>query len=129
VFGSPLPQHNVSNAQFKTAATSVLDETNKRLQAKGVQGVGMDIISKLQPGAHADGIEPSIGRVVKFVPKGNGMTKKFEKMHEQEFQKMEGIDGFSKRRGISPKRTVVEEGGWRDAGQTERKGYCSQEET
>jgi hypothetical protein len=108
IFGSPLPQHNVSNAQFKTAAASVLDEMNKRLQAEGVQGVGMNLITKLQPGAHADGIEPLIGRAVKFVPKGNGMATKFEKLHEQEFQKMEGIDGFSKRRGISPKRTMHE---------------------
>ena len=68
----------------------------------------MDLIQQCQPGAHADGVKPLIGREVKFVPKGNGMAKKFEKMHEQVFKKMEGIDGFSKRRGISPKRSADE---------------------
>jgi len=105
IFGSPLPQHNVSNAQFKSAATNVLEEMNKRLQVDGVQGVGMEIIGKLQPGAHADGVKPLVDREMKHMPKGSGMTEKFEKMHEEEFKKMEGIDGFSRRRGISPKKS------------------------
>jgi hypothetical protein len=108
IFGSPLPQHNVSNDQFKTAASSVLDEMNKRLQEEGIQGVGMDLISKLQPGAHVNGIQPLVGRKVKLMPKNSGMTEKFEKMHEEEFKKMEGIDGFSKRRKMSPKRSAEE---------------------
>lgn len=108
IFGSPLPQHNVSNAQFKTAAASVLDEINKRLQADGVQGVGMDIIGKLQPGAHVDGVEPIANRKVKLMPKRDGMTEKFKSLHEEEFKKMEGIDGFSKRRGILPKKSAAE---------------------
>jgi hypothetical protein len=97
VFGSPLPQHNVTNDQFKSVAASVLGEMNKRLQAEGVQGVGADIISKLQPGAHDDVVESHVGRKVNFKSKGSGMTEKFEKMHEEEFKKMEGIDGFFKR--------------------------------
>jgi hypothetical protein len=103
IFGSPLPQHKVSNAQFKTAAASVLDEMNKRLQVDGVQGVPMDMIRKLQSGAHADGVKPLLDREVHLMPKASDMTKKFEKMHEEEFRKMEGIDGFSKRRGMLPK--------------------------
>jgi hypothetical protein len=104
IFGLPLPQHNVSNAQFKLPVFLTM---SKRLQAEGVQGIGMDIISKLQPGAHADGIEPPIGRAKKFVPKVNGMTKKFEGMREQVPE--DGVDRWVfEEEGISRKRTMNE---------------------
>ncbi|RDB28311.1 hypothetical protein Hypma_001307 [Hypsizygus marmoreus] len=109
VFGSPLPQHNVTNTQFKSAAASVLEEMNKRLREEGVAGVGMDLISKLQPGAHANGVGARSDRDAKTLSKtGSGLTEKFEKMHEEEFKKMEGIDGFMRRRGMSPKKDVPE---------------------
>ncbi|KAF5384087.1 hypothetical protein D9615_003209 [Tricholomella constricta] len=98
IFGSPLPQHNVSNAQFKSAAASVLEEMNKRLQNEGVDGVGMDLISRLQPGAHAQGM-PALGtREAKEAPKTSGVKAKFNELHAEEFDKMEGIDSFVRRR-------------------------------
>lgn len=99
VFGSPLPQHNVTNTQFRAAAASVLEEMNKRLQHEGVDGVGLDIIAKLHPGAHS--VEDlTMSRNVKPLPgsRRGDIKEKFEKMHEVEFNKMEGIDGLLKRR-------------------------------
>ncbi|KAG6380290.1 hypothetical protein JVT61DRAFT_8398 [Boletus reticuloceps] len=45
VFGSSLPQHNMSNLQFRTAADSVLDEMNKRLAEEGVEAVDADLLN------------------------------------------------------------------------------------
>lgn len=104
IFGSPLPQHNVTNTQFKSAAASVLEEMNKRLREEGVEGVGMDLISKLQPGAHSNGVGMLTNRDPKPLLKTNGIKEKFEKMHEEEFKKMEGIDGLVKRRNMSPQK-------------------------
>ncbi|KAG6853520.1 hypothetical protein C0991_003515 [Blastosporella zonata] len=103
VFGSPLPQHNVSNMQFKSAAASVLDEMNKRLHQDGVEGVGMDLISRLQPGAHALGTGILGPRETKEAPKANAFRQKFDELHAEEFSKMEGIDSLVKRRGLMPK--------------------------
>lgn len=99
VFGSPLPQHNVTNTQFRAAAASVLEEMNKRLQQEGVDGVGLDIITKLHPGAHSQE-DMNMPRDVKPLPGGRRgeIKEKFERMHEVEFTKMEGIDGMLKRR-------------------------------
>ena len=106
IFGSPLPQHNVNNDQFKTAASSVLDEMNRRLDAQGVDVVGMDLIAKLQPGAHVLGVsdvamsKPETQKTVDEFYK-----EKFERLHEAEFNKMEGIDGLVRRKGgISPRK-------------------------
>ncbi|KAG6830399.1 hypothetical protein H0H92_000895 [Tricholoma furcatifolium] len=100
VFGSPLPQHSVSNTQFKSAAASVLEEMNKRLAQDGVNGVGMDLISRLQPGAR-----PQIPKPLetKDVVKKGVFKEKFDEIHAQESTKMEGIDSFVKRRGLVPK--------------------------
>ncbi|KAJ2922126.1 hypothetical protein H1R20_g14968, partial [Candolleomyces eurysporus] len=97
VFGSPLPQHRVSDAQFKTAAASVLEEMNKRLQDQGVDGVDTTIISRLHPGAtNRSELE---SRPTAALPRSRAELKeKFETAHQQEFQKMEGIDGYMKRR-------------------------------
>src|SRR6202041_1818857 len=46
IFGSPLPQNNLSNPQFSNAASSVLGEMNRRLAEAGVDGVGMDILKR-----------------------------------------------------------------------------------
>ncbi|KAG5643325.1 hypothetical protein DXG03_001175 [Asterophora parasitica] len=101
VFGSPLPQHNVSDAQFKSAAASVLEEMNKRLQNDGIAGVGMDLIGRLQPGAHADGVPVQNARKAKEMPKTAGVKEKFEEQHAEEFNKMEGIDSFVRRRAAA----------------------------
>ncbi|TFK31716.1 hypothetical protein BDQ12DRAFT_693663 [Crucibulum laeve] len=100
VFGSPLPQHNVSNDQFRSAAASVLEEMNKRLQDEGVEGVGMNLISTLQAGAHSQSDLAKLSRETKALPdpQRGEIKEKFERVHEQEFKKMEGIDGFLKRR-------------------------------
>lgn len=110
VFGSPLPQHRVSDVQFRTAAASVLEEMNKRLQQDGIEGVDTSVISRLHPGTHsAADLEP---RELKPLPRLKGEFKgKFDQKHDEEFQKMEGIDGFVKRRGISPNKDEVSASG------------------
>ena len=52
IFGSPLPQHNISNTQFRVAATSVLEEMSKRLREEGADEIQSDIIAKLHPHAN-----------------------------------------------------------------------------
>lgn len=98
IFGSPLPKHRVSNHQFRVAAASVLEEMNKRLQEEGVQGVGLDIINNLHPGAHSQ--KDLALRDIEALPgnKRGEIKEKFEKMHEEEFRKMEGIDVVVKRK-------------------------------
>ena len=102
LFGSPL--HGVSNIQFQAAATSVLEEMNKRLGTSGVKGVGMEIVTKLQPGAHTQAqlacdVKPLPALATKNDMKGDReITKKFDDMHKAEFDKMEGIDGLVKRK-------------------------------
>lgn len=102
LFGSPL--HSVSNTQFQAAATSVLEEMNKRLGTSGVEGVGMEIVTKLQRGAHTQAQLACDVKPLPALETGNGMkgnreiTKKFDNMHKAEFDKMEGIDGLVKRK-------------------------------
>ncbi|KAF5392772.1 hypothetical protein D9757_001028 [Collybiopsis confluens] len=101
VFGSPLPQHRVSDAQFKSAATSVLEEMNKRLLADGVDTIGTSLISNLRPGA-AD-LSPSTkksytNREIKPLRKSFGVKSKFEKAHQDQFQAMESIAGYLDRK-------------------------------
>jgi hypothetical protein len=95
MFGSPHPKDNVSNDQFRSAAAAVLDEMNQRLKEDGVDEIGLEIISKLHPGAKK---EPP--REIKPIPasKRGEITDKFQKMHDQEFQKMQGIDDVLKKR-------------------------------
>ena len=105
IFGSPLPKHRVSNHQFRVAAASVLEEMNKRLQEEGVQGVNLDIINNLHPGAHSQ--KDLATRDIRALPgnKRGEIKEKFEKMHEEEFKKMEGIDMLVKRKAErSPKK-------------------------
>ncbi|XP_006455361.1 hypothetical protein AGABI2DRAFT_121282 [Agaricus bisporus var. bisporus H97] len=102
IFGSPLPQHSISNTQFKTAATTVLEEMNQRLRSEGVKGVGMDIVDKLKQGAHTqEDLERENKRPVQTVKekrrKGE-ITKKFDEVHQAEFDKMEGIV----KKGVAP---------------------------
>ena len=97
VFGSPLPKHRVSDAQFKSAAASVLEEMNKRLQVDGVAGVDTGLIGRLHPGAHKNADLSSRDLKPLLKPKGE-MKEKFDQAHQQQFQKMEGIDAFVKRK-------------------------------
>ncbi|KAG6883941.1 hypothetical protein C0993_002606, partial [Termitomyces sp. T159_Od127] len=100
IFGSPLPQHRVSDLQFKSAAASVLEEMNKRLQQDGVDGIGLDLVTKLQPGAHAVGAGILGPLEEKELPKTKIYKEKFDKLHEEDFSKMEGIDSLVRRRGL-----------------------------
>lgn len=80
LFGSPLPQHRVSNNDFGKAAFSVLDEMNKRLGLEGDQKVGIDILAK---------------RDLPDVSNSRGPTKRdgirFDKAHQDAFTKMDSI--------------------------------------
>jgi hypothetical protein len=91
IFGSPLPQNNLSNVQFSSAATSVLDEMNKRLAKAGVDGLGVDILERKRlsdAGLGLVGVAGGSGN--KGV--GSGTSAKFQKMHEEAFARMKGID-------------------------------------
>ena len=111
IFGSPLPQHNVSNIQFRVAAASVLEEMNKRLREEGVDEIQSDIIAKLHPDAHI--VQNTADRrEIKPIPgtKRGEIKEKFQKLHESEFEKMEGIDALVKRRAErSPQKSTGEE--------------------
>lgn len=98
-FGSPLPKDRVSDAQFRSAAASVLEEMNQRLREDGVDDIGLDIIAKLHPGA-----SPGPARDIKPLPSAKraggagAITDKFAKAHSQEFDRMQGIDETVRRR-------------------------------
>ncbi|KAJ3505536.1 hypothetical protein NLJ89_g7365 [Agrocybe chaxingu] len=99
VFGSPSPQHRVSNRQFRAAAASVLEEMNARLRAEGVAEIGTDIVDRLHPDRKVTEQE----REIKPLPsnKRGEISSKFDKVHEEEFSKMEGIDNVFKRKQTS----------------------------
>ncbi|EAU84113.1 hypothetical protein CC1G_06975 [Coprinopsis cinerea okayama7 len=99
VFGSPLPKHRVSNAQFASAAASVLEEMNKRLQEDGVEGVDTSIIDRLHPGAsNRQSLSPQEVKPLPATRNTGEHKEKFDSLHQKEFAKMEGIDGMLKRR-------------------------------
>ncbi|KII91798.1 hypothetical protein PLICRDRAFT_82004, partial [Plicaturopsis crispa FD-325 SS-3] len=80
VFGSPLPQHNLSNKQFRTAATSVLEEMNKRLAGAGVEQVSIDVLDRSKrPASEVD------------LTARPAADERFGKAHEQVFSKMDSI--------------------------------------
>lgn len=84
VFGSPLPQNNMSNLQFRTTAQSVLDEMNKRLAEVGVEAVDANVLNDRRTTTE-ESIEKqeSDGRV--------RVGDIFEKIHQREFDKMDSI--------------------------------------
>ena len=93
VFGSPLPQHNTSNLQFRSAAQSVLDEMNKRLAEEGVEAVDANVLNN--PRATA---EESVERQEGNAPLRAGDI--FEKIHQKEFDKMDSITShYAAKRG------------------------------
>jgi hypothetical protein len=105
IFGSPNPRHSVSDDQFRAAAASVLEEMNQRLREDGVDEIELEIISKLHPSR-----KDTTPRDIKPIPasKRGEISSKFEKLHEQEFNKMESIDDVLKRRAErSPQKEEV----------------------
>ncbi|KAF9525275.1 hypothetical protein CPB83DRAFT_859806 [Crepidotus variabilis] len=96
LFGSP--RHSVSNAQFKSAAASVLEEMNARLRAEGVDEISTAIVDKLHPDRK---VAPLEARDIKPLPNAGGrgeIRSQFDKLHMEEFSKMEGIDSALKRK-------------------------------
>ncbi|PSR75726.1 hypothetical protein PHLCEN_2v9017 [Hermanssonia centrifuga] len=89
LFGSPLPQHNLSNKAFGHAAAEVLQEMNRRLDEAGVP--------QLRPlhDAGSLGKRPTTG--------GDASTNtdnRFAKAHEDAFSKMDSIaTHYAARRG------------------------------
>lgn len=93
VFGSPLPQHNMSNIQFRTAAQSVLDEMNKRLAEEGVEAIDADVLNNRRTTT-----EESIEKQEGNAPLRVGDM--FEKIHRKEFDKMDSITShYAAKRG------------------------------
>jgi hypothetical protein len=102
IFGSTLPQDNLSNAQFSNAAASVLGEMNKRLKEAGVETVGMDILARR--GSLGDTREVAGVGGRSGGGSGGKVGAKFDKMHEEAFGRMEGIDThYAARRAGSAK--------------------------
>ena len=101
VFGSPVPR--ATDFQFRIAAASVLDEMNKRLKEDGIQGVHSSVIDNIHIGGNTE-VNRHVERKIKPLPRSSigrdvlGVKRKFEEAHEQQFRKMEGIEGFVNRR-------------------------------
>ncbi|KAI6126648.1 hypothetical protein F5141DRAFT_998079 [Pisolithus sp. B1] len=93
IFGSPLPQHNLSNREFRSAAQSVLDEMNDRLAAEGIEGVNMDVLQNGRKQSDAEGGDKAIG---------GSATTIFDKTHQQAFDKMESIVQYAQKRARAP---------------------------
>ncbi|OAX40399.1 hypothetical protein K503DRAFT_768604 [Rhizopogon vinicolor AM-OR11-026] len=99
IFGSPNPQHRLSNAQFRTAAQTVLDEMNARLEAEGVAGVDMDVLRHRQQSMSSQPNEDDLQQGKKA---GTSMGTLFDKAHQAQFDKMDSIaNHYAARRGSS----------------------------
>ena len=94
LFGSPLPRHSVSNKAFDTAAASVLEEMNKRLSAAGAQKVGTDVFGTIPVATAATNRDSGSLHA-------QGMADRFDKVHEEQFNKMDSIaNHYAARRGV-----------------------------
>lgn len=99
VFGSPNPKHCVSNAQFQSAAASVLEEMNKRLEEEGVESINSGIVGGLRQGPSSKMSKSN--RPIKPLRKsavGVEVKQKFDKAHEAQFNKMESIGAYWNRK-------------------------------
>ena len=92
LFGSPLPKNRLSNQDFGKAASSVLDEMNRRLGLDGDEKVGMSLLEnrgkfKVDP-APASTSKPDLFG--------------FDKAHEEAFAKMDSIvNHYAAKRGVN----------------------------
>jgi len=101
VFGSPNPQHRLSNVQFRNAAQSVLDEMNARLEADGIAGVDMEVLKCRQQSMSA---QPSDDDAQQEKKAGSSIGAAFDKAHQAQFDKMDSITNhYAARRGLSSK--------------------------
>jgi len=100
LFGSPLPRYSVSNKAFDTAAASVLEEMNKRLSVAGVQKVGVDVFGTVPVTAAAKRDSGSL--------RAPGVVERFDKIHEDQFDKMDSIAShYAARRGSKRRKSDV----------------------
>ena len=82
MFGSPLPKNRLSNQDFGKAASSVLDEMNRRLGLNGDDRVGISLLEnrgKFQ-------VDPALVK-----PAARTDLFGFDKAHEEAFAKMDSI--------------------------------------
>ncbi|KAI6038654.1 hypothetical protein EDC04DRAFT_1929953 [Pisolithus marmoratus] len=101
IFGSPLPQHNLSNREFRSAAQSVLDEMNNRLAADGIEGLNIDVLQSRQKQGGVDstdndqatGGDRAVGGIANAL---------FDKAHQDAFDKMESIVQYAQKRARAP---------------------------
>lgn len=95
VFGSP--NHHISNAEFNSAAESVLAEMNARLRLTGTSNE-VDL-GLLQNRGTIDAVPiPDLQDRPRTV-----VTRMFDKAHERQFQKMEGLgEWYARRNAASP---------------------------
>jgi hypothetical protein len=93
LFGSPLPRHSVSKKAFDAAAASVLEEMNKRLSAAGVQKVGTDVFGTITAATTITNADSGSLRA-------SDKANRFDKVHEEQFNKMDSImNHYAARRG------------------------------
>jgi hypothetical protein len=98
VFGSPDPKHRISDVQFGAAAHSVLEEMNRRLKEEGVEVIPESIMDN-KPG-NTGKLGTAITPDARAKPRDTqNVRAKFDKLHQEQFQKMEGIDSYLERKG------------------------------
>lgn len=98
LFGSPLPKNRLSNQDFGKAASSVLDEMNRRLGLTGNDMVGMSLLenrgkSKIDPAPVTTASKSDLFG--------------FDKAHEEAFAKMDSITThYAAKRGANQTKTT-----------------------
>ncbi|KAG1803931.1 uncharacterized protein HD556DRAFT_1330902, partial [Suillus plorans] len=96
IFGSPNPQHRLSNAQFRSAAQSVLDDMNARLRSEGVANVDFDVLRRQQQSTSRHSITEDLQQEKKA-----SSSQLFDKAHQAQFDKMDSITShYAARRGL-----------------------------
>ena len=98
LFGSPLPKNRLSNQDFGKAASSVLDEMNRRLGLVGDDKVGMSLLEN----RGNPKIDPAL---VTTEPKPDPFG--FSKAHDKAFAKMDSITThYAAKRGANQAKTT-----------------------
>ncbi|KAG1886798.1 hypothetical protein F4604DRAFT_1723662 [Suillus subluteus] len=96
IFGSPNPQHRLSNAQFQSAAQSVLDDMNARLKTDGVASVDFELLRLRQQSTSRQSTAEDPQQEKKA-----GTSQLFDKAHQAQFDKMDSITShYAARRGL-----------------------------
>lgn len=108
IFGSPNPRHSTTKDDFTNAASNVLAEMNARLGLTGDKAVGINLLAgreKLPKLSEEELLNYQFGRNKGSYDKARGdgqsASSRFDRAHEKEFSKMEGIDTHTARRAQS----------------------------